>query len=212
MLFLRYVTLFLTALIIFSCAEEEQFINANDQLYIYHAPQMRNRSVFTYDSTVDTLGRLTDLLGRFDKSQEDVADTLNYMIRREFENEMIYSYRLENSEIVIVYARLELDSVDIKNDKIIITDSLRIPRNDIGNRLLPSVYWDNFNREIVACNDFFLVSGTDIGSGERFFGYVRQSCENLVDRDAVLGFIKTIPNIMVDTISIEQVNYVYVSY
>jgi len=212
MLQFRHIFLVFSILMIFSCSEEEQFVNTNNQLYIYHAPQMRNRSVFTYNSNVDTLGRLTDELGRYDRSQEDVSDTLNYMIRREFENEMVYSYRLENSEIVIVYARLLLDTVNIKNDKIIITDSIRIPRNDIGNLLLPSVYWDNFNREIVACNDFFLVSGTDIGSGEKFFGYIRQSCEHLVDRDAILGFIKSIPNIKVDTISIEQVNYVYISY
>ena len=85
---------FFTLIFLIACDEEEQFVATSNQIYTYHAPHMYNRAVFVYDYTNDTLGRLTADLGSFDKSSEDISDTLNYMIRNEFEVGMIYQYEL----------------------------------------------------------------------------------------------------------------------
>lgn len=208
----RYLWVLFCLTCFVSCEEEEQFISSTNLVYTYHAPHMYNRAVFLYDAVNDTLGRLTENLGSFDKSSEDIADTLNYMIRKEFEAGMIYQYELKDGEILMTYGTLKLDSVDIKKDSFIFEGILRQPRNDMGNQLLPGVYFDNFNRELVACNDFFLIRGKDKVSNDDFYGYVKQTCEALTDTEAVKGFLQTIPGIVVDTISIEQVNYVYTSY
>lgn len=214
MSFLKYFWIILSASMAISCSEEEQFINSTNQLYTYHAPQMTNRAVFVYDYSKDTLGRLTKDLGTFDLSLERVADTLNYMIRNSFTTDMIYSYLLESNIIEIATARLEIvDTFDIKKDRIIQLDKIREPRRDVGNLLLPGVFLDNFNREILACNDFFRVIGQDTIRKEPFDQYFAQSCNTLSDTDAVRDFILAFPtNIVIDTISIEQVNYIYISY
>lgn len=212
---MRYIKFFCLLLVvtwILSCAEEEAIVSSSDRVYTYHAPQMYNRAVFVYDSVNDTLGRLSENMGSFDKSSEDIADTLNYMIRKEFESSMIYSYELTDGEVLMTFGRLRLDSTDIKRDSFIFEGVLREPRNDMGNQLLPGVFFENFNREIIVCNDFFFVRGRVIMSNSDFYGYVKQTCESLVDSEAVKGFLNTIPGITVDTISIEQVNYVYISY
>ncbi len=212
--FLKNIRVLLLVLVLFSCAEEEEtFINSTNQLYTYHAPQMTNRAVFVYDYSKDTLGRLTKDLGTFNLSLEQVADTLNYMIRQSFTADMIYSYLLESSEIEISLARLKIiDTLDIKKDSIIFLGKDRIPRMDQGNEILPGLYLDNFNREILACNDFFRIVGRDTTSNDTLNFYVQQTCTVLRDDEAVKAFIFSIPNIIVDTISIEQVNYIYTSY
>lgn len=222
-----FLSAFFMMLLILGCSKETTPSLVYPTSFVFNTPSLEERSVYVIDSSyifdpatstkklIWNFRRLGDTLGSYDKSNPDIADTLNFMIRNEFADPqklMISKITLLSStEMELEYSLLIKDALNPLNDTLEFIRRDLIEYQQVGNILARGMYINNDFREIYICNEFILATKT-LTNTTTYQEYYKSDC-NGPDPTSSLGrFVTDYPFIKYDTASVEYVNYIFSSY
>lgn len=211
---MKYINYFfiLIVVVIAGCTKETFNTLVYPTTFTFNTPLLQERAVYTIDSTNTKFKRIIDELGSFNRSDVVVSDTLNYMIRQEFSNNMIAKITLLSpNEMEITHGRLILNPKSPLKDSILIQSTEKLNYQANGNLLMPGMYVNNENREIYICNEF-IYANARVSKDSLFFGYFRNDCNGLDFQSSLKRFIDVNNYLKFDTASVEYINYIFSSY
>lgn len=221
---MKYINYFFILLVVitFGCTKEVPHTLVYPTTFTFNTPLLQDRGVFTIDSFYTGSGsnktlnwkfkRIIEDLGSFNRSDAVISDTLNFMIRQEFSNNIISKITLLSpNEMEITRGRLLLDLDNRLKDSIIVTDIETINYQPNGNFLLPGMYLNNESRDIYICNEF-IYANKRVTSDSLYFSYFRNDCNGLDYNTSLNRFVDLNNFLKFDTASVEYINYIFSSY
>lgn len=218
MKYIFYSFIFMVVLIS-GCTTEEPHILEYPTTFTFNTPLLQERGVYKIDNSnpdgVSGTWSFTLIIedaGSFDRSDADVSDTLNYLIRQEFSNNMISKITLLSAnEMEIETGRLILDTLSHLKDQIEVLHTEKISYQPQGNFLMPGMYLNNESRDIYICNEF-IYANSRISQDSLYFSYFRNDCSGADSRQSLLQFVNDNDYLRFDTASVEYVNYIFSSF
>ncbi|KXK36545.1 MAG: hypothetical protein UZ09_BCD002002453 [Bacteroidetes bacterium OLB9] len=219
--YMRFSFLTICALVfIFAGCTKEEAPNVltYPTTFTFNTPLLQQRAVYK----IENLGtdaspnwkftQLTEDLGKFDRSDAEISDTLNAFIRNEFSAYMVSKITLLSStEMEIEEGKLILDAEDPLKDTIQVTGTKKITYAQSGNLLMPGMYLNNDSREIFVCNEFIYASAK-VSEDFTSYDYYRSSCNGPDPVNSLTNLIRNYQPTKFDTASVEYVNYIYSSF
>lgn len=212
-------------ILIMGCSKETTPTLTYPATFKFNTPSLEDRSVFTIDSSyvldpatntkklVWKFTRLGEGLGSYDKSNEEIADTLNYLIRKNFTDVMISNITLLSStQMEIEYSKLIIkDTLNPLLDQIEFLNKMVVDYQQVGNFLGNGIYINNDFKEIFICNEFILATKR-LNATTTFKEYFQNDCNGVDPETSLNNFVTNINTIKFDTASVEYVNYIFSSY
>ncbi len=222
---LIFLTVFVTLVLVWGCSKETTPTLVYPTSFTFNTPSLEERSVYRIDSSyvydpatnkknlVWKFKKLGDTLGSYDISNPDIADTLNFIIRKNFSNSMISKITLLSAnQMEIEYSRLMInDTLNPLYDNVEFLTRDTFDYQQVGNILNPGMYINNDSREIYICNEF--IFGTKkLADGTFEKKYYQNSCNGPDAIASLERFVSDVNLIKYDTASVEYVNYIFSSY
>jgi hypothetical protein len=227
---INILAFFFLITLVSACTEEVVNTLTYPTTFTFNTPVLESRSVHRIDSFYTGTGAdkvlnwkftpITENLGKFDRSNSVISDTLNQIMRDSFARRMITSITLLSSEDFKISTGF-LDTLGSAGDpskfKIKTTGESFFKKDPRfpGNFLRQGMYLNNDSREIYICNEFIYASKSK--SSGREYSYTPNGCQSFTPQSSLLDFVRNqyvIENGFpkYDTASVEYVNFIFSSY
>lgn len=222
--FIIYFSILFVFILGTGCSKETTPTLVYPTSFVFNTPSLEDRSVYRIDSvyvlnpatSVRELQwrfrKLADTLGSYDKSNGDIADTINFIIREEFSKSMISKITLlSSSSMEVEYSCLIKDTISPLNDKLVFKEKRTLDYQQVGNILSQGLYINNDFREIYICNEFILAT-QKLPDTTTFQKYFRNTCNGPDAIRSLDRFVNDHKEVKYDTASVEYVNYIFSSF
>jgi hypothetical protein len=207
-----------------SCTKETTYTLTYPTTFTYNVPSLESRSIFKIDSTQVinpstqmkepnyTVKLLTSDLGSFNWPNGVLADTLNDIIRTNFQASMISKITLLSAtQMKIEYSKLVIDTSSALKDYYVPYNTQIIDYQQIGNNLSDDLYINNDSREIYLCQEFIFAK-KKLEDNTILSQYYQKPCKHSTPEASILSFVSEENSIKYDTASVEIVNFIFSSF
>lgn len=211
-------------IILASCSKETTHTLTYPTTFTYNVPSLESRSVFKIDSThftnptthvkeiVYKTKLLSTELGTFNWPNGVLADTLNDILRSNFQKSMISKITLLSStQMEVEYSKLVIDTSSALKDYYVPYKTQVIDYQQVGNNLFSNLYLNNDSRELYFCDEFIFAK-KKLEDNTILSKYYQQPCKHFTPEASILAFVTEENSIKYDTASLEKVNLIFSSF
>ncbi|MEZ4912055.1 MAG: hypothetical protein R2774_14480 [Saprospiraceae bacterium] len=204
----HFFYLIISLALLFGCKKEETYSFSTPSTYRFNSPSLTNRQVFAIQDSKYT--QLIDSLGSFDKSNEEIADTLNVFIKQNFIDPFITEITLTDSKNV----KLVISQYDTLTKAFTVLREENLGYTLVGNDVeitgYPnlSINIDTDFMELRLCKSFSERSIFNSDKNE----YHEENCTTRDGESTINNIVVSNPSITYDTIGLEYVDFIYSKY
>lgn len=194
--------------IFFSCKKEDTYTFSTPSTYRFNSPSLVERNVYLINGNDYTL--LIDSLGSFDKSNAEIADTLNVFIKQNFIDPFITELMLiDGSNLKMV-----ISNYDTLSKKFVTIKEENLGYSLVGNDLEINGYPElsiNIDTDFMELRQCKLFSERSVKNAPQNL-YIEENCTTRDGEKTVDKIVKSDLSVTFDTISVEYVDFIYSKY
>ncbi len=198
-----------------ACKKEQLATFEVPSSYRYNSPHLDSKQVFAIGPS-GNIRSLADTIGSFNRPNQEISDSINFYIQREYLTESLRKISFEaNNSAVLEFARLDTTGGKEKFvDSRLVTTQFSLNGNDVVLNAYPDyrIVINNSFLELHFCQEYtFRSFRQDTSHIRRYF---KQRCSDNTRNanDVVRRIINEQPGAKYDTISVEFVSYIFSKY
>jgi hypothetical protein len=196
-----------------SCTKVERTFNI-PSTYRFNSPSLVSKTIFSIDTGTGSIVELTKELGSFNRSNNEIADSINRIVKTQFTQVFLQSLTfISSNQLKLSFARIDtsktLDEVIPVKDT---TYTYSLSGNTVKIDDTPyTLFLDNYFEEIILCNEFTL-RNQKTPNNTNIRKYYLSNCNSINPLESVKAIINKVPKVAYDTISVEYVHYIFSKY